>query len=98
MAEGGGSGGGALIVGSTTEGVIETLDHTWQEIYDVFLSGRNIYRDVPVFSESEPNNRSYDAMNNISIENNGTRFSVSFGSGFTYTANDPNGYPYVSWD
>lgn len=83
-AEGGGSGGGVMVV-TDTDG---TLDKTWQEIHDAFMTG--VVRLTDSLSGQN--------VTVLSVQNAKGGYSVTAADGvgnfsITYTASSASGYP-----
>lgn len=87
------AGGGALIVNATTttseSGTITTLDKTWQEIHDAFLS-------VPVIIHKRRDDGEVDSIVTLVVDGrpeNGVELRVGTD---VFGANDPTDYPWAT--
>ena len=81
---GGGSGGGVLVVNGTKSGSTITLDKTWQEITDADVV-------VIVWEEFDLSVREFVASTNF--DDKSESYEVTVLPNVTYTASSANGYP-----
>lgn len=81
-----------LIVSGTTSDNVETLDKTWKEIYDAYVSGR-----VVLYKEEAENYIHVCSLEDVSMNSQSepASYEVSFnGEGLTYSTDSENGYPH----
>ena len=86
---GGGGGGGRLMVNVTTEGGISTLDKTWKEIRDAFVSGATvILNDINADTYN-----TYMQIISVTHRVSAGNYVVTDGLDTDYVTNTENGYP-----
>ena len=84
-------GGSAFIINVNEDGVIWTLDKTWQQIYEAFYSGS----ECIVKLERDENGQSLYKVDYIANESGS--YNVGFFSN-QLSSNSPDGYPSVSFE